>query len=320
MISWGLHESSTGSNDRKIASFVRIVAALVPALVAVPLAATVASAEPPPPPGYVIAVQQAYDLVHNATPQDIVPAEDAFQVMVNGTGYTQPEILSDLKARPPLYEDATKRLVALLDALGQPATTSDPGLASQRLHDVMSMSRYDALHRPPSVLDRFGQWVQDRIAALLRLLFGNRSGAQPPLLWLDAVGIAVLLGVVFVIVRATRGRFSQSVSMPGEGPRPPEDYFTEADRLAAAGNRVAAIRALCAAVAATLAGARSWEGSPLTVREIFQRAPDFGSLRPLLLPFEAAVYGGRDVDQATYERAAQVAAAFRKPVTAEAAA
>jgi hypothetical protein len=47
------------------------------------------------------------------------------------------------------------------------------------------------------------------------------------------------------------------------------------------------------------------------VREIVQRAPDYARLRPLLLPFEAAVYGGREVDQATYERAAAVAAAFR---------
>ena len=37
------------------------------------------------------------------------------------------------------------------------------------------------------------------------------------------------------------------------------------------------------------------------------------SLRALLVPFEAAVYGGRDVDAATYATAARVAAAFRQP-------
>jgi hypothetical protein len=67
-------------------------------------------------------------------------------------------------------------------------------------------------------------------------------------------------------------------------------------------------------VAATLAGEHTWEGSPLTVREIFQRAPDPARLRPLLMPFEAAIYGGRAVDAATYARAAQVAAPFRQPV------
>ena len=97
------------------------------------------------------------------------------------------------------------------------------------------------------------------------------------------------------------------------GPRAPADYFAEADRLAAKGDRVGAIRALCAGVAATLAGERTWEGSPLTVREIFQRAPDPSRLGPLLGPFEAAIYGGREVDKATYERALQVAAAFRPP-------
>jgi hypothetical protein len=76
---------------------------------------------------------------------------------------------------------------------------------------------------------------------------------------------------------------------------------------------VRAIRALCAGVAATLAGERTWEGSPLTVREIFQHAPDPATLRPLLVPFEAAVYGGRGVDPATYERAMRVAEPFRRP-------
>ena len=43
-------------------------------------------------------------------------------------------------------------------------------------------------------------------------------------------------------------------------------------------------------------------------------APTFDLLtRPLLAPFEAAVYGGRDVDVATYERAVRAAAPFRQP-------
>ena len=54
------------------------------------------------------------------------------------------------------------------------------------------------------------------------------------------------------------------------------------------------------------------------MREIFQRAPDFNSLRPLLLPFEAAVYGGHDVDEATYTTAAHVAEPFRHQVEAAA--
>jgi hypothetical protein len=53
------------------------------------------------------------------------------------------------------------------------------------------------------------------------------------------------------------------------------------------------------------------------VREIFQRSSDPARLRPLLLPFEAAIYGGREVDAATYERAEVAAAPFRTPVKAE---
>ncbi len=280
--------------------------------------AMTAAADPSPNPTYAEAAQSALDIIQTASPSDTRPAAAALEVLISGTGDSQPEIANDLRARPPLYEDAKQRLSALLTALGQPATTGDPALAQQRLHDVMSQSRYDPLHRPPSLLDRFAQWVQDRITALLRLLFGSRGGAQAPALWFDVAGIATLLAVVFIVFRAARGRFSQSISVVPGGPRPPADFFAEADRLAAQGDRVRAIRALCAGVAATLAGERTWEGSPLTVREIFQRAPDSASLRPLLLPFEAAVYGGREVDQATYERAALVTAPFRQPVEAAA--
>lgn len=284
---------------------------MIAVLASVPMTALVAYADPPAPPTYVQAVQRAYDIVEGASSQDPNPARAALAVMVAGTGETQPEILADLGAHPPLYDDARHRLSALLTALKRPADTADPALAQQRLHEVMSMSRYDALHRPPSPLERLQQWIQDRISDLLRLLFGNASGAQPPALWLYITGIAVLVVVAVLIARAARGRFSQALSLPAEGPRPPADYFDEADRLAANGDRVGAIRALCAAVAATLAGEGSWQGSPLTVREIFQRAPDYAGLRALLVPFEAAVYGGRGVDAATYERAAGVAARFR---------
>ncbi len=274
---------------------------------------SVALADPRPAPTYAEAAQRAYDLIQGASAQDPFPASAATEVLREGVGYSQPEILADLSARPPLYDDARRRLATLLEALRQPATTSDPVIAQQRLHEVMSMSRYDALHRPPGLLDRISQWIQDRIAQLLRLLFGGSGAGQPGLIWIYTVGILTVLAITVVLARAARGRFSQSVGLGSGGPRPPADYFAEADRLAAQGDRVGAIRALCAAVAATLAGERAWDGSPLTVREIFQRAPDFASLLPLLLPFEAAVYGRREVDQQTYNRAARVAGVFRRP-------
>ncbi|MHB8588709.1 MAG: hypothetical protein ACYDA0_07640 [Candidatus Dormibacteraceae bacterium] len=277
------------------------------------LAALSASADAPPPPTYRQAVEDAYNLVRAAAPGDTASARNAVSALEAGTGTTQLEILSDLRRQPPDFEDAKARLFALLAALDQPASTSDPLLAQQRLHDVLAMHRFDALHRPPSLLDRFGQWVRNRIDQLLNLLFG-RGGTPVPGWFFYLVGAVVLGAVAVIVFRSARGRFTAGLmaNQPA-GPRAPADYFAEADRRAARGDRVGAIRNLCAGVAATLAGERTWEGSPLTVREIFQRAPDPGHLRPLLVPFEAAVYGGRDVDAATYERAAQVAAPFRPP-------
>jgi hypothetical protein len=276
------------------------------------IGATTASADPPPPPDYRTAVQEAYAAVQNAAPNDAGAAQKAAAALRAGTGATQPEILSDLEDRVPDLKDAATRLKALLTALDHPAATTDPVAANLRLRGVLSMHRYDALHRPPSLLDRVTQWINDRINQLLDLLFGGRGGSRVPLLYFYGVGLIVLAAIAFLVFRSTRGRFTQGVlaSAPS-GPRAPSDYFADADRLAAAGDRVGAIRALCAGVAATLAGERTWEGSPLTVREIFRRSPDPARLRPLLEPFEAAIYGGREVDAEIYERASSVAAPFR---------
>jgi hypothetical protein len=278
--------------------------------------ATPAAADSPLPLDYRTAVEDAYSLIQNAAPNDTTTAGQAFLVLQEGTGLTQPEILSDLQAQPPAFRDATARLKALLAALDRPVTTSNPASAQQRLHDVLSMHRYDALRRAPSLLDRFKQWVGDRINDLLKLLFGGgRNGPRIPALYFYAVGLAAVAAVAFVVFRSTRGRFSEgAVASAPSGPRAPADYFAEADRMAARGDRVGAIRALCAGVAATLAGERTWEGSPLTVREIFNHSPDPTRLRPLLNPFEAAIYGGRVVDEEAYELARQVAAPFRQPV------
>lgn len=261
-------------------------------------------------------MEAAYNLVVGAHGNDTTTASQAVSILEAGTGQTQPEIIAALERTPPDFVEAAARLRALLDAIDHPAAASDPSQAQQQLHSVLAMHRYDALHRPPSFLDRFFQWVTDRVTDLLRLLFGGSGGGLLAPSWVFyAMGVVAVAVVALVVFRGTRGRFSAGVSAGRpEGPRAPADYFAEADRLAAAGDRVLAIRALCAGVAATLAGERTWEGSPLTVREIFRRAPDPTRLRPLLVPFEAAVYGGREVDVATYEQAAQVAAPFRRPV------
>ena len=284
----------------------------------IPAAAGPARADPPPLPTYRAAVHEAYDLARDAAPGDTAPAVRAAAVLEAASGQSQQEILGDLQRRPPDYQDATERLAALLAALNEPAATADPALASQRLQDVMSTSRYDPLHRPPTVLERVAQWIRDRVIDLLRFVTGGGGGAAPGIVYYLA-GAATLVALAVVVFLSTRGRFSQEAApRRPAGRRPPADYFAEADRLSAAGDRVSAIRALCAGVAATLAGERTWEGSPLTVREIFGRAPDAAGLRPLLLPFEAAIYGGREVDEQTYRRAEAVASSFRAPRAAAA--
>jgi hypothetical protein len=272
-----------------------------------------AAADTASPADFKQAVLDTLTLVGGAQPDSGV-AQRALAVLEAGTGLTQREIIADLEASPPDFADAAERLQALLTALNDVADTSDPAQAQQRLRDVMAMHRYDALHQPQTWLDRLRQWFSDRINDLLNI-FRRESGSLPLPSWVYYLFGALVVAIVAALIfSSTRGRFAEgSVARSPSGPRAPADYFDEADRLAAAGDRIGAIRALCAGVAATLAGERTWEGSPLTVREIFQHAPDPASLRPLLAPFEAAVYGGRDVDKATYAGAVQVAAPFRQP-------
>jgi hypothetical protein len=297
------------------------VKALLPLLLAIGLASPMVAFADPPSPTYRQAVEDTIGIITAAQGGDAGAAQKALTTLTAGTGRSQPEIIADLQMHPPDFADANTRLHALLDALASPATTTDPAQAKQQLHQVLSMQRYDALHRPPSLLDRLGQWIRDRIQDLLRLLFGGGNGPAIPNVYFYAVGIVAVAIAAFVIFRSTRGRFAESAAaLVHLGPRAPADFFADADRLAAAGDRVGAIRALCAGVAGTLAGAQTWEGSPLTVREIFSRASEPARLWPLLVPFQAAVYGGRSVDQATYEKAGLAAAPFRKPAQEEAAA
>jgi hypothetical protein len=265
---------------------------------------------------YRQAIADALAIVQSAHSGDVSAAKHAIQVLVDGTANSQPEVLADLRETPPNFSDATKRLRAVLDAIDNPASTSDPSQAQQRLKQIMAMHRYDDLHRQPSFFERLSQWIQDRIRDFFTAMAsGIGPGGVVPTWVVYAIGLAVMAAVAIVVFRSARGRLSGEFAASGmAGPQAPADYFAQADALSAEGDRVGAIRALCAAVAATLAGERTWEGSPLTVREIFRRAPDPASLNPLLWPFEAAVYGGREVDEETYRRAAAVAVRFRAPV------
>ncbi|HEX9099164.1 MAG TPA: hypothetical protein VF956_06730 [Candidatus Dormibacteraeota bacterium] len=265
---------------------------------------------------YRQAVEDTLTIVTSAKAGDVAAAQRAIAVLEAGTGQSQLEIIADLQMRPPDFQDAGVRLTRLRDVLAAPAGTADPAQAQQQLHQVLSMKRYNQLNQPPGPLDRLGQWIQDRIRDILNLLFGGtgRAATGIPLVYFYILGAIAVAVAAVVIFRSTRGRLAEGAGAGASfGPRAPADFFAEADRLAAAGDRVGAIRALCAGVAGTIAGEHTWAGSPLTVREIFSRTNDSARLRPLLLPFEAAVYGGRDVDAATYARAELAAAPFRTP-------
>jgi len=265
---------------------------------------------------YRQAVEDAIAIVSSAQPGDVAAANKALAVLEAGTGHTQLEIISDLQLRPPDFKDAGTRLNRLREALASPAGTADPAQAQQQLHQVLTMQRYKPLHQPPGPLDRLGQWIGDRIRDFLSFLLGGNGNKGPaiPFVYFYILGAIAVVGAAVIIFRSTRGRLAEAAAGPSLGPRAPADFFAEADRLEAAGDRVGAIRALCAGVAGTIAGEHTWAGSPLTVREIFQRAGDAARLRPLLLPFEAAVYGGRDIDAEAYARAELAAAPFRKPL------
>jgi hypothetical protein len=134
--------------------------------------------------------------------------------------------------------------------------------------------------------------------------------------------VAVLAVVALVIARAVGGGGRRQARLQGgaEQRRQGPDHFAEADRLAAAGDLAGAVRALAGGVAVALGDERDWELSPLTVREIFARAPQPAGLRPLLVAFEAAVYGGRAPGADGYREAAAAAAPLRVAAGREAAA
>lgn len=260
---------------------------------------------------YRQAIDQAYVLVRDATPANAATAAaQAIQVLTTA-GVDEPEVIDDLSTSPPDLVDARARLQAILAALDDPARSSDPGGDQQALHSVLAMHRYDALRAPPSLLDRFLTWLRNEIASLLNAIAAG--SALPTLAIVFAVGLVILAAAVILIVLSRRRSWSSiTVGRESAETRSAADYFARADDLARVHSYAEALRALCAAVAAALGDERTWDSSPLTVREIFSRAPNPASLRPLLVPFEAFVYGGRDLDAETYRRAAQVADAYRR--------
>jgi hypothetical protein len=263
------------------------------------------------PDGYADSVDRALQVLRAAPAGDGDAARRAAAELEAGTGESQREILADLRAAPPNVADARTRLTALARADRSPAFVPEPARAQRTIHSILAQPRYAAMRQGPSLGDR----IRDALLSLLAWLL-ERAGAVGPALWwpLVAGAVVTLAAVAVVVARAALGsqaRRGARLAPGGPAAARARDHFGDADRLAAAGDLTGAVRALAGGVAAALGDERDWEASPLTVREIFARAPDAAALRPLLLAFESAVYGGRPPDADSYRRAASAAAVFR---------
>jgi hypothetical protein len=262
---------------------------------------------------YALAVEQAHSLVKEGQAGRSDAAARAREVLLTGTGQTQPEILGDLDQNPPNYTDAEKRLSAVAAALGRPGDVENPAQAKAKLDRILAQDRYKGLRTGQSLWDSFWNWVFTQI-------FGWLSGLDlagvPGFFWLTLVGIAAAVAalVAGLIVRTgwTRAGRAAIAASQGAPIAHAADRFVAADAAAARQEYGVALRALVAAVATHLSGRPFWETSPLTVRELFRSRGRLDQLRPLLHEFELAVYGGREVGEAAYRRAEKIAEPYRQ--------
>ena len=262
---------------------------------------------------YRDAVQRAHALVIQGERQhDPSAGRAAAQALAGAVADTQPEIMADLRRQPPNLADANRRLTALESALGAPADTPDAARAAEELHRILALPRYNPMRASPSLLDQVLAWLLQRLFDFLAGL-GLGRGSQAVIKGLLLACAAAVIVIGALVLRDAQIRRRQRVAAAAQSARAvAADRFAQADRLAAAGDYIGALRALAGGVSAALGGEGAWEVSPLTVRELFSGAAHPDTLRPLLLPFEAAVYGHRPLDAAAYRRAADAAAPYRR--------
>jgi hypothetical protein len=261
---------------------------------------------------YLTAVKQARAICVSASPQDSGAALQAAGVLRHGAGDTQREVLDDLAAYPPRFDDAAQRLLAIEAAFGQQVAPANPGQAEAHLRSILAESRYQA--NGPSLFDRARAWLLEQLVRLLAALVGGGGGIAQLVEFAAALAVGVAIAVF--LGQSLWSRRGGAVATTGKllGPRPAVDWFAEADRRAAAGDYPGALRALTSAVATAIGGEGAWETSPLTVRELFVNSARIEPLRPLLIPFEASAYGHREPDAQVYARAAGVAQPYRDGV------
>jgi hypothetical protein len=276
------------------------------------LSGTPASASPAD--DYTNAVHRALTLVQFAERGDVPSIQQAIDVVVQGTGTSQPEILRDLRKSPPDLGDADQRLQVLYATLQARVDTPDPAQAQRQLQGILSQPRYAGVSAGPSVLERIIDFILGRIGDFLTWLGVGKLHLGIPLwVWL-AIGIAAVIAIVAWPIRGGLSRGGKEARYRATAPMALRrtDFFGEADRLALKQDYAGAITALAGGVAVKLRGEHTWSHSPLTVRELFAQSDRAEALRPLLISFEEASYGHRTPDATTYQRAAEAAAAYRR--------
>ena len=270
--------------------------------------------------GYEQSIVATRGLVREAIngSRDRVP--DAIRTLENGTGSSQPEVLADLRATPPDLQDADARLAAIEAALNRPGDAGDPVQARHDVQRIIDLPRYDSMRGSLTLWDRFVAWALQLLAGLLFYLVTRTSLSPPFLAALAGLLVLVAAAAIGLITRSSWTRASRSTEAQEERLRAAiRDRFLAADRLGEEGEYSRALRELVAAVAGEVGNRPFWDSSPLTVRELFAREGLLAELGPLLQPFEASVYGRREVTARDFERALIAASRFRSAPAAVAA-
>lgn len=178
---------------------------------------------------------------------------------------------------------------------------ADPTAAREAAREILGRPEY--AEPEPSVVERAGEWVLDRIGSF----FGTLTGGGPGSIIGWMVVAALVGGATWLLVRALqvpdRGRrvggpelrYGTETRLDRAG------WLAEADRLEAAGDRRGALRCRYQALVATVVADRLVDDVPGRTageyrRLLAERLPDLaGDVHALTGTFEEAWYGGAAV-------------------------
>jgi hypothetical protein len=252
-------------------------------------------------------------------------------VVVDGTTVTPDltDIVADLEANPPRIADAIARIESLLSTLDAARNDVAFDEAGDRLRESLARDEFteEPVEDRPSLSERIWGWVGDGLRwlfgplqRLLDRLSGTSGGGQASIFdyVVALLGVVLVVGIVFLAIRAVRGAAGEKVV--GAGSESRERTLSsaaardDADRLAAEGNYRAALRARYLATLLRLeeAGRLRFDRS-LTNREVLVYTVQHGDgvlrdqLAPLVERFDLVWYGQATCSADDYARFAELA-------------